>query len=107
MNDSIAPHDLETSQQLHREATDQGGRKPDKVVRLDQFVEIEAEQLRYDTQVISEREMIDNLDHVVPVTVNLHHIFQYFYFHHRLTMETLFISDDFDGHTFPGSMIDC
>ena len=65
VHDAMVPHEGQRQQHLAREAADEGGRETHEAVRLDQLVEIDAQQLHGDTKVVAEIEMFSHLDNMV------------------------------------------
>ena len=63
--DAMVPHEGQRQQHLAREAADESGREAHEAVRLDQLVEIDAQQLHGDTKVVAEIEMFSHLDNMV------------------------------------------
>lgn len=60
VNDAMMTKEGERSEDLHGKATNEGRRESSKTVRLDEFVEIDAEQLGDDAEMSSERERVDH-----------------------------------------------
>lgn len=65
MNDAVVAHECQRLQHLTREAADKTGCEAMEVVRLDQFVQIDAQQLHRNTQVATEVEVLSHLDNMV------------------------------------------
>ena len=58
-------HKRERLQHLTREATNETGREPMEVVRLDQLVEVDAQELHRNAQVSTEVEMFGHFNDMV------------------------------------------
>lgn len=65
MNDPMGPHELQGREHLDSESPDQRRRESTKVVRLDQLVQIDTEQLGNDTKMTSKVEMICHSNHIM------------------------------------------
>jgi hypothetical protein len=65
MNDPMGPHELQGREHLDSESPDQRRRESAKVVRLDQLVQVDAEQFGDDTKMTSKVEMIRHSNHVM------------------------------------------
>jgi hypothetical protein len=65
MDDSMRPHELQRSEHLNSKSSNQRCRESTKVVGLDQFVQVDTEQLGDDTQMTSEIKMIRHSNHVM------------------------------------------
>ena len=62
MDNAVVTHECQRLQHLTCEATNQAGCESVEVVRLDQLVEVDAEEFHRDTQVPTEVEMFCHLD---------------------------------------------
>jgi hypothetical protein len=67
VDDAVMTHQAERQQHLVGEAADKGRREADEAVRLDELVQIHAEELHRDTQMSAEGEVLDHLDDLVLV----------------------------------------
>ena len=61
----MVTHEREGLQHLARETTNKTCREPMEVVRLDQLVEVDAQQLHRDAQMATEVEVFSHLDDMV------------------------------------------
>ena len=73
MNDAVVAHERERLQHLTCEATNEASREAVEVVRLDQLVEVDAQQFSRNAEVSTEVEMLCHLDNVVLLLVVLQH----------------------------------
>jgi hypothetical protein len=67
MNNSMMTHERKGHQHLTCEPSNEGSRKPNETVCLDQFVQIDTEQLHGYAKVISEVEVLSHLNDMVPL----------------------------------------
>ena len=65
MNDAVMAHKRQRLQHLASESPDETSRETMEVVSFDQFVEVNAEELHGDTQMVSEVEVFSHLDDMV------------------------------------------
>lgn len=119
MDNAVVTQERKGPEELDRETTDERGRKAGKAVRLDQLVEVDAEQLGHDAEVSSERERVDHSDHKVLLVRVLHivndemsglrpetgrggsthpfdEVLEHLDLDQGLVMETLLVADDLD-----------
>jgi len=59
---AMMPHQAERQYHLAREASYQCGRKPNKPVCFDQFVQVDAEQFHGDAEVVAEVEVLSHFN---------------------------------------------
>jgi hypothetical protein len=64
---SLLPHDIQGCQQLMGESPNQGRAESNEAVRLDQLVEVDAQEFGDDAKMTTEEEIIRNLDKVMLV----------------------------------------
>ena len=62
MNDIVLLHELKTSQNLHRESSDERQREPVEVIGLEQIIQVHAEQFKSDAGMFSKGEVLMHLD---------------------------------------------
>ena len=65
VHDAMVAHESQRLQHLAREAADQTSRETMEVVGLDEFVEVDTQQLHRDTQVPTEVEVFCHFDNVM------------------------------------------
>lgn len=65
VNDAMMAKQTQRSQNLRREASNEGCSEACEVVRLDELVQIDTEQLRNDAQVTTECERVGHANHVM------------------------------------------
>lgn len=65
MDDPVVFHHLQRRQHLHSESSNQARRESHKVVCFHEFVQVQAEKLRHNAEVASEREFLDDLDQIM------------------------------------------
>ena len=65
VDDPVVAHEDEGEQHLAREAPDERSREADEAVRLDEFVQVDAEKFHRDTEVVTEVEVLRHLDDMV------------------------------------------
>ena len=65
VNDFLLPHELQRSEQLVREASNEGRAEPHKAVCFDHLVEVDAKHLGNNAKMASEVEMLQNSDHMM------------------------------------------
>lgn len=65
MNDPMVSHEGQRLQHLTSESANKGCREPDEVVRLDQFIKVDAQQLHRNAQVATKIEVLRHLDDVM------------------------------------------
>ena len=65
VHNTMVSHQRERLQHLVRKPPDETGREPMEVVRLDQLVEVDAQELRRNAQMATEVEMLRHLEDVV------------------------------------------
>ena len=89
---TLSPEGL---QHLHRKPPDEPKAQPNKVVLLDELIQIDAEQLKGDAQVAAEHEVLLYVDHIVAVLwVLAPQMLQDFQLHLGLVVEALLVPDD-------------
>ena len=99
MHDSIGPHQLQRRQHLRSKSPDQNSRESGKLIRLDQFKEVDAQQLGHDAKVTSEIEAIRHAYHVVFIgRIPLDQLLQDFDLDKGLRVEPMLVPDNLDGH---------
>ena len=65
MDDAVMAHKRQGLQHLASESPDEASRETMEVVSFDQFVEVNAEELHGDTQMVTEVEVFSHLDDMV------------------------------------------
>ena len=65
VNDAMVAHERQRLQHLARETTNETGREAMEVVRLDQFVEVDAQELHRNAEMSAEVEVLRHLDDMV------------------------------------------
>ena len=71
MHDTVVPHKSQWLKHLTRKTTNQRRSEPDKTIRLDQLVQVDAQKLHRNAQVTTEVEVFCHLDNMMLLIVVL------------------------------------
>ena len=106
MYDTMMAHEAERQECLRRETADEAGRETGKIVGLDELIEIDAEELHCDAQVVAEIERLGHFDDVeLLVWIPLGKIFKNLDLDKCLVVEPLLVSNQLDGYRLTRLMI--
>lgn len=119
----MVPHQRERLKHLASEASDKSSGKAHETVRLDEFVQVDAQQLHGDTKVVAEVEVFRHLDNMVLLFLILKGLsalievcdqyptypfaqtVQDLDLHKSLVMEPLLIPNNLDGYGLASAMV--
>ena len=98
MHDVVLTHVVERNEDLDGEPFDQAQGEALEVVHLDEVVEVDAEELERDDEMLAERERVEALDDVLLVFwIVLVQCFDQPRFNETLFVQALLILEDFQG----------
>ena len=99
VDNPVAVEHVEALEDGVAELTHEGRAETLELVPLDELVEVHAEELKGEADVVPEREVVDEVDDVVrAVGVLLPQVLQYPYLLHRLPVEPLLVPHDLQRH---------
>lgn len=124
VDDAVVTEKRQRGKDLHREASDEDGRESSELVRLDELVEVDAEQLRDDAEVSSESERVDHpndkvlLVGILQVETSVRgerrsgsrtnpfdKVLKHLNLDERLVVESLLVADDLDRDHLAGLVV--
>lgn len=102
VHDACLPHERKTCQHLLRKPPNKQCTEPVKVVGLNELVQIDAQQLHRDTQMLPERERVRHVHHTLLLLgITAREMLHDLHFDHGLVMEAALVADQLDGDVLP------
>ena len=107
MNDVLLFQENERHEKLRSDLANQVGVDSLEVVRLDEVVQIVAEQFEDDAEVITEIHIVGHpYNELIVACVLVINVFENLHFDHGLMVKALLVSNKLDGHLAPSLVVD-